>query len=637
MPTSTAEDTEMSPATDPPNPMTNTHIAEISAPPGSPSPKTNRKPKSGSGKKGTLTTAPTSILKGSALKTKARLPPHDHTYKRIIIEASVVLDQPSEKDRFSEFNHALGIILKNGAYLDEHFELNPIHPSSSQDSWKLPKDVPSNMTILGQFISINTPLWRFKRKGPKASDNTIYFSFTISTDCTPADLCGDMIMEWNRQGGDRLAVKAVQSHNTIQPVMFFRLWNDAPIDGLLSELKEILTQAWRYGRHKGYSDLPPLLVLPDMTLIKKLPQLKGENTHKYVASLPPHVQNARKVLHLEVGRSHADLIKRLTTIAKETQIFEAWWGSTVHPSIALDPDAPKKQRDALASMAQDHTAFMIGTRCERLVGITRLDKRIDVIQEVDGTPKNTGNVSLRTILLDHLTLSNGGTLICSIHQHNDEDPLVIIPNEAETESMIMRLNHQLPAFLLHYLPTKTNIPREFVLTLLKKTCDPALFNDAHRCTWDEKDMVITRPDEAELAARKEREDKASQWYRGLLNIHLVSSNQPTNPTEHVTPEARYDFDGEKSVTTIHPTAKPKKRKSNQAQQDSAESSEDSDFEGDDDISDSASVNANTKPYSSVGFGKSSDLDGYRSDSSMEDASIGSANDRQATTSQGKGG
>ena len=612
---------------DPPDPEINKHIAAMT-PSDSTTTKTSRKRISLPG--------PSSILKGSAHKEKD--PPYDHVFKRIIIEASVVLEQPAEKDRFAEFSHALAVILKNGAYLDAHFELNPIHPSTLHSSWKVPKDIPSNMTILGQFISINTPLWRFKRKGSKPMDNTIYFSFTVSTDIPPIELCSDMIMEWNRQGGDRLAVKAVQSHNTITPVMFFRLWNDAPLEGLLSELKAILTQAWKYGNHNGFSDLPTSLVLPDMTLVKKIPQLKGDNTHKYVASLPAHVQNARKVLHLEVGRKHAELIKRLTTIAKETQIFEAWWGTTVHPSIVLEQDASQKQRDALASMAQDHTAFMIGTRCERLVGITRLDKRVDVIVNRDGKPTVTGNVSLRSMLLDHITLTDGGTLICSIHQNSDEDPLVIIPNEAEAESLIMRLNHQLPAFLLHYLPSK-EIPRDFVMTLLQKTCDPALFNDAHKCTWDAKDMVVTRPDEAVLAARKEKEEKASKWYRGLLNIHLVS-DQPKNPAEHVAPEARYDFDGEKSVTTLHPTANTTRNTRNKAPEYGVESDEESDFTGDDDNLDSASTNANTKPYSSVGFGEKQILGGSRSDSSMdmEDLSIGSmANASHGTMGQGKGG
>ena len=176
-----------------------------------------------------------SILKGSAKKSKA--PPHDHAFKRVIVEASVVLEQAAERDRYQEFNHSISVILKNGVFLDEHFELNPIARSSKLESWKLPKDVPSNMTAFGLYISINTPTWKFKSKGSKTSDNTIYFSFTISSDTCPEDLCRNMIMEWNRQNGDRLAVKAVQSHVTHSVIMFFRLWNEAPVDCLLAELK----------------------------------------------------------------------------------------------------------------------------------------------------------------------------------------------------------------------------------------------------------------------------------------------------------------------------------------------------------------------------------------------------------------
>lgn len=262
----------------------------------------------------------------------------------------------------------------------------------------------------------------------------------------------------------------------------------------------------------------------------------------------------------------------------------------------------------MASMAQDHTAFMISTQCEHLVGITQLDKRVDIVQEINGVQTVTGNVSLsRTILLDHVTLANGSTLIYSIHQHLNKEPFIIIPNEAEAESLVMHLNHQLPAFLLHYLPMK-EISRDFVTTLIQKTCKLALFNDAHKCTWDAKDMVVTCPDEAELAARKEHEEKASQWYHRLLNIHLLS-NQPTSPTEHIVPEARYDFDGEKLVTTIHPSKSSRKKKGKQAQDPRTKSDEDGDSSGDNDSSNSASINTNTKPYSSVGFGEKQILGG----------------------------
>ena len=370
-----------------------------------------------------------------------------------------------------------------------------------------------------------------------------------------------------------------------------------------------------------------------MNLTKKIPQVKGDNTRAYVSSLPAHVQNARKVFHLEIGEKHVDLIKALTTIAKESGLFKAFWGSQVHPSLVLDSKASKEQRDALASMAQLHTAYMIGTRCERLVGITRLNKEVGFIQEIDGK-QYSYKFSLRNILLDHLTLSNGNTLIGSIHQHGSDDPFVIIPNEATAESFVMRMNHQLPAFLLNYLPTK-EIPQTFVSALVQAACEPALFNDAHLCTWDEANMVVTRPDEAALQAQKAREEQQSLWYKGLLDMHLVSDVRSNNPKQYVAPEARYDFDGEKSVTTVNPSGKL--NRGTKAQSHSAKSTGDSDSLGNDD-SDSASINASVKPHSVVGFGKNLDLELSSSDSSMEEeSSVGSSNESCGSDEGGKGG
>ncbi len=93
----------------------------------------------------------------------------------------------------------------------------------------------------------------------------VYFSFTISTDCDPETLCRDLGMEWGRQNGDRLVVKEVQCHSTITPNMFFRLWHDGPSNGLIEELKVILTESWKAGRLAGDDSLPSNLVLPEMT------------------------------------------------------------------------------------------------------------------------------------------------------------------------------------------------------------------------------------------------------------------------------------------------------------------------------------------------------------------------------------
>ncbi len=130
-----------------------------------------------------------------------------------------------------------------------------------------------------------------------------------------------------------------------------------------------------------------------------------------------------------------------------------------------------------------------------------------------------------------------------------EEPFVVVQNSAEIELLLMRLNHQLPAFLLNFLTDK-GFPREFVVALLRKSCDPTLFSAAFDCKWDSKDQVVTRPDEEELTKRRAEEEKANQWYRDIVNIHLVT-NQKSPTKAFVAPEARYDLDAERSVTTIN--------------------------------------------------------------------------------------
>lgn len=570
-----------------------------------------------------------SILKSSLSKQHDTPPNIDYTYNRIILEASFILSESAEKDRYAEYTNSIGTIIKNAAYIDPHFVINPLSSATTLPVWKAAKDIPSNMTAFGRYIFSSSPAWRFKKKGAKPGDNTVYFSFTVSSTVDPVTICSAIHLEWGRQNGDRLGIKTVQCHDTTAPIMFFRLWSEGPTDGLLMELREILTQAWIYGRHKGDDFLPDTLSLPDMSFRKSIPQLKGSNAHAFTPNLPPHINNARKVVHLEVGKAHAALILHLVTIAKNTEIFDAWWGKTVHPTTVLDADAPKKDRDALESMAHDHTCYICAVRTERLIGIARLDKMVPFTTEQNGRKITKGNFSLRMILLDHLHTADGRRVIGSIHLRGSEEPYVVIPNEAEIESLILRLNHQLPAFLLHYLPTR-GIPTEYVQTLLKASCDPTLYNDAQKCTWDATEWVITRPDEEALREKREQEERDSQWYKGFVNMHLVSEQ----PKGYVAPEARYDLDGEKSVNTIHQSRK--KHESKARRQSRAQSAGDSDSTGAHHNSDSASKNANTKPYSTVGFGDETSL-GDSSQSSSDEDSIISDDDSLSPSRKGDGG
>lgn len=188
---------------------------------------------------------PPSILKGS--RSTSTPTPHDHVFKRVIIEAALYLDQEQEKERYAEFKHAIGVIQSNAVMVDPTTVIEPMHILTKLPPWNAPKHLPSNMTELGKFIFIGTTPWRFKDKGTKQSDNVVFFSFTMSSDTPLAEMCAAINMEWGRQNGEQIAVKTVQTHDTVTPVAIFFLWNDWPADLFLPELQEILTECWKYG------------------------------------------------------------------------------------------------------------------------------------------------------------------------------------------------------------------------------------------------------------------------------------------------------------------------------------------------------------------------------------------------------
>lgn len=644
-PAQTATTTQVN-APDQPDAAINQHIANLSVSDKVPSTSSPPKKKTKSNKtnKTTSTKTPSSILKGGGARINSSSPippPHNHVFQRTVIDSSVVLTSEAERDRYSEFNHALGVLLKNAAMVDPTVVLNPLHPSSTLLPWRLPKDVPNNMTELGRFVFISSTPWRFKTHSQKRGDNTVYFSFTMSSDEPPADLCSAINMEWCRQNGDRLAVKSVQCHDTITPIALFFLWNEGATDTLVSELSSIFRKCWECALLDNDESVPKAIILPEFALKKSLPQIRGANTHtpSFGNNIPPQLQNARRVMHIEVGRTHADLIKRLVEIGKERQIFRAMWGKKIHPSEVLEQDAPMEARNNLASMAQDHASFIFGSRVERLIGVTQLDKMVDV-KDPQGVVAQ--RLTLRDVLLSHFRTQDGATVFGSIHQGGMEEPFVVVQNSAEIESLLLRLNHQLPAFLLFYLQEK-GLPKDFVIELLRKSCDVRLFADAFNCKWDATDQVITRPDEEELRKKKEEEEKANKWYRDIVNMHLVT-NQKSPTKAHIAPEARYDLDAERSVTTInvHKKKKVPQNKSSaktKKAQTTAKSTGDSDSSGDDESdSDSASENAR-KPFSTVGFEKKTEaaIEIDSSSSSSEESSAESDGESQGPMEGGGGG
>ena len=122
------------------------------------------------------------------------------------------------------------------------------------------------------------------------------------------------------------------------------------------------------------------------------------------------------------------------------------------------------------------------------------------------------------------------SVFAEIHQRGMEVPMVVVPNEVEVESLLLCLNHQLPAFLLNYSPANAKMPLEFVEALLKKSCDSELFNEAYQCKWDKDNWVMIRPED-ERNQQKEAERTKDKWCANIVSTHLAVSQTPVRPTQ----------------------------------------------------------------------------------------------------------
>lgn len=203
--------------------------------------------------------------------------------------------------------------------------------------------------------------------------------------------------------------------------------------------------------------MPPTVALPELALRRSFPVVRGANTH---APPPPKgkqglsaqtlqlLQNTKKVMHIEVGWKHVDLIRQLVEIGKTAKIFKAYWGPLCHPLEMLDTDAPHEAKNNLLKMSQNHQNFIFGSRTERRIGATNINWKVAI---TNPDRSKGAKFSLHDILINHLTTSDGKKVLDSVHQRCTDELFSVVQNSGEVESFMFRLNHQLPAFLLHYL------------------------------------------------------------------------------------------------------------------------------------------------------------------------------------------
>ena len=488
-----------------------------------------------------------SALKSGRYATRPATPAperfHIHEHTRIIMEAGIAIDG---EDRFNTFLTAISSLISNAQMVDEFFVINPVKEGGREKDWSDPNKIPTSMTALGAHLKISSNARVFEKQKPKKGDkearnSMIFFTFAISSDVPPEEIVERIAVDWNMNGGIRLAVKSLGYFDTCTPIVMYLLWNEGHESTILAELKTILKSV--VTPEMGGPDFE----LPLMGLRKQIPRTPGQVTADF-NSLSHQAQLARKAWHVEVETRHSGLIIDLVQRAKAVNAFDEVWGRQVHLSEVADFDTPAGEVKRYVKFAQRHVNFHCSMICEDIRGITELDATAPFFS-VTNPEEQVGTLSLRQVILRYIKLADGSSLVAEIHQRGSMGLVeMVVPNTPEAEAMVMMLNRNFPAFCFHYL-LEAGMDESFLKALLRTACCPTLVGTINQCSWDAETKSIMTPQQVAEEKRIAELEKAA-WYKDEFGKHMVEKMKKLKKT-YTDPEALYDLDGERSVKTLH--------------------------------------------------------------------------------------
>ena len=481
-----------------------------------------------------------------------RVPPHDHKYKRVILEGSVILtdDKP-----YQQFTSVLRKLMENALLVDQHFQIDPISEYSSRSSIRMCKDIPDNMTLLTEYIKINGNMSAFQKKrlfvpaggGKKKTvevekDPVVWFCFAASFDPEAEYLVHRVSFEWGNIGGSRLHRKAVYSFDSITPVMCFKLYSMTEGSVLISEFQAILQETWDVVHGDLRERFGDTMVLSEMGVRLTAPWLPG-------VRLDQNALATRRIVHFEMDKNVVPLVKILLEKAKTLGIVQAKWGLK---ALVTESGGNLSNRtiNNIKEALTNHSNFMLKMTEGELEGVDTLDKK-EPFYSVTEPEKALGFISLRDLLLKYLKLKNGKRAIAEVHQGTRMGPVsVVFSNTSEAEMIFERMNKNVAAYLIQML-MEQGLPEELLKRIMEASCTPECWTTAQQCTWDEKNKTLLLPGEADGDEEDKEMRENTSWYAQEVGMHMVSKMKKTKKKKHLRAEDAYDLDTVGSLKTIH--------------------------------------------------------------------------------------
>jgi hypothetical protein len=390
-----------------------------------------------------------------------KLDKHIHKFSRVVVEGSIKL---SDTNPFQEFVFGLQNLLKNGQLVDPFFAFCPINTGGLEKKIHESSGIPINMTMLGAHFKISSngrnPFEKQKVWGKGANKNkeefwdpVFYFTFAFARDTAPEDLILRVVHEWHRIGGVRLQIKELQTFKSETILSLFNIFTSTNKKILLAELQEILAEAQSRvqeldatGFWWSSEDTGPKSTLPACELCLINPKLPGQDTSHF-NKLSWWVQANWKVYHVECDCCFSKDIQHLMHYAKDLDLVTKYWGRHAHVSEVVEKSSSPRKIKHLIQVTQRHTSYQCSMILEDISGIVNLDGSTVVKDEETGC--EIIFITLRSVLLKYLRLSNGHQLIAEIHQSSEPMAPIqaVVPNTHEVERMIVIMNKNFPAYV----------------------------------------------------------------------------------------------------------------------------------------------------------------------------------------------
>ena len=132
-----------------------------------------------------------------------------------------------------------------------------------------------------------------------------------------------------------------------------------------------------------------------------------------------------------------------------------------------------------------------------------------------------GHMTLRRILYEQITLSDGCPLISEQHQANALADLDIVrPNTAEAEAMVREMEKNVAAYLSNYLTGVKKLEKSFVDRLVRASVKKMLVGKMEQCTFDNRTIKLITPRDAEREKLEAIENAA--WYNNTFDMYTPS-------------------------------------------------------------------------------------------------------------------